>query len=1003
MLSVQYLPHSYSHTEMDVPTAPSAELTPLPSLGFVSSTSAYRSPSGVEPHLEFQLRRRIRSIRQDERVQPGLSTGAAVNEGSTRVAIKAEATQSLSRPLPETASRPAAVGVGRVVYRIRHHGPRHWCGQLEYGLRLGAAAVLSSAIVSLVPAVQGDSWLVIPYFLPFVTLLVTAFKLGQTLSVCLQVIQGAVVSIFLAWVALVSGLGLSDRWQGGIVIFVLELFCLYFFRAQPFAKKSAGAVIVIAVLLAVNNPAFSSNVWVWHAISEILCALAIGIALELVLFPGLSTLELHYRWWQSWRLVERLVVTAVQAYMAIDDDELLARRGELDTFRRAAKENLAQLKARAGESGLERAFVPPFIVLWPYYAVYSSKLDWQDPGSLVPAMERVLDCVEQLCICIESLQTTEYHAEFQDWMSEPLVDFALTIRRLAAAAGEIRYDHDERSSAQVAVQASWNRCMSHWHRARYVINYFPNMPVAVDGEPVEYPTRMPPVERDAVLRVALTDLGNYSLFITSVDILVGCIAATSPPTTHPSVSLSTALWKYANLLLCGPYVLRVDVPGLKVAIKVSTVLLLVSLPWLIYEGVDHFTNGYWIPIAVAFSYADIFGLAVYTSLLRILGTLLGACFGALAVNAVIQQDTTTLDQLDRSRYGWLIALLFLWMLVCAPFRLHPRWSYAGTVAIFTAPVIMFGWKQYRAVLLSPSDLALARIQDNAIGLLVYLVVDYLWWPNTATQKLATVLQTNLRSVQRTSDGALSLYARAYGPVAATDAVGGKAGPTSAVTVAGLQAEVKKCKEGVATLDTLLPLALWEPPLPQPHCHGMSLYQAEVAALHQQLFGGQMRVNHLNALLLTCIERINSEQAQTDLTIIREMTPLQNVERLVSFVEQLRQLLDRMYEAHPHAAHLLHLSPAPSKPAVEGEDGDALNRVDDLLLEFRVAVSDACTAGFRANVEGRVPVAGLFLFASFKSAEYVAALMVQRLSDMVRLTRKLATLQLSVATVAIDRL
>ena len=995
-----------------VPTDPSAELTPLPSLGAFLSSPVYRSPGGVEPHLEFQLRRRIRSIRQNDRlVHPAATPAIAVgNAASTQVVIDTDKSQTataaaaLKAPLPDVSARPAAVGYGKLVYRIRHHGPRHWCGQLEYGLRLGAAAVLAGSITSLIPAVQGDSWLVIPYFLPFIALLVTAFKLGQTLSVCLQICQGAAVSIFLCWVALVSGLGPSNRWQGGIVIFFLELFCLYFFRDKPFAKKGAGAVIVIVVLLGINNPAFASNKWVWHALSEILCGLALALALEIFLFPPLSTLELHYRWWQSWRLVERQIVAAVQSYMAIDNDQLIARRAELDTFRRAAKENLAQLKARAGESGLERAFIPPWQLLWPYYWIYGSKYGWLEPSSLIPAMEKLLDCVEQLAICIETLQTSEYHAEFQDWMSEPLTDFSLAVRRLAAAVGEVRYDRDEINAAQAAVQASWNRCFTRWQRARYVINSFPNIPAELCTEELERGFNKVPVERDSVLQLGVTDLGNHSLFITCLDMMVASMVATAPPATPPTITLGTALMKYATLLLCGPYVLKVDVPGLKIAIKVSTILLLVSMPWLIYESVDHFTNGYWIPIAVAFTYADIFGLAVYTALLRVLGTMIGACFGALVVNAVIQQDTTILDPLDRSRYGWMIALLFLWMLACAPFRLHPRWSYGGTVAIFTAPIILFGWSKYGVLVLSPADLALVRIQENVIGVLVYLLVDYLWWPNTATSKLAAVLKTNLRAVQRTSDGALQLYSRAYRSAAADIASKEPAatGAAAAPTASGLLADVKKCREGVATLDMLLPLAMWEPPVPQLHCHGLTLYQPEVGALHQQLMAAQTRITHLNSLLIACIERVTSERAQADLVLIRQITPQQNVDQLQSLIAKLQRLLDNLFMGHPHTPNIMQLPPLP-RPTTEKEDADPLHKADDLLLELRVAVADAATAGFRLNVEGRAPVVGLYLYASFKAAEYVAALIVQRLMDVVVLTRKMARLQLDVAAVSIDRL
>ena len=149
-----------------------------------------------------------------------------------------------------------------------------------------------------------------------------------------------------------------------------------------------------------TTPLFADPILVWKLYSELLTALAVALALQLVIFPGYSQLELHWRWWQSWRLLERLIASTIQTYMAPDVDRLQARKADFDTFRRSARANLAQMKARAGESQLERAFIPSIYSLYPFYFMYPSHLAWLDPMQHIPLVEQLLDVVDHLSLCL---------------------------------------------------------------------------------------------------------------------------------------------------------------------------------------------------------------------------------------------------------------------------------------------------------------------------------------------------------------------------------------------------------------------------------------------------------------------------------------------------------------------------------------------------------------------------------------------------------------------------
>ena len=69
----------------------------------------------------------------------------------------------------------------------------------------------------------------------------------------------------------------------------------------------------------------------------------------------------------------------------------------------------------------------------------------------------------------------------------------------------------------------------------------------------------------------------------------------------------------------------------------------------------------------------------------------------------------------------------------------------------------------------------------------------------------------------------------------------------------------------------------------------------------------------------------------------------------------------------------------------------------------MAQGDCCTAMYHGTVEGKHRVTGLFTFASLRGSEYVAALLTQRLLELVLLTRKLSMVQQEAALVEVDQL
>ncbi|CAM9850296.1 unnamed protein product [Ectocarpus sp. 8 AP-2014] len=114
--------------------------------------------------------------------------------------------------------------------------------------------------------------------------------------------------------------------------------------------------------------------------------------------------------------------------------------------------------------------------------------------------------------------------------------------------------------------------------------------------------------------------------------------------------------------------------------------------------------------------------AVSTSLLRLVGTVLGAVYGILAAKLTGQPE-------DESYSFRTYAILLPWVAVTCFFRNSSQFSYAALVAAFTAVVI---FTSSNTVLGANGEaVSLARIVNTVVGSVVYLLVDMLLAPTRA--------------------------------------------------------------------------------------------------------------------------------------------------------------------------------------------------------------------------------------------------------------------------------
>ncbi|CAM9649077.1 unnamed protein product, partial [Ectocarpus sp. 13 AM-2016] len=186
--------------------------------------------------------------------------------------------------------------------------------------------------------------------------------------------------------------------------------------------------------------------------------------------------------------------------------------------------------------------------------------------------------------------------------------------------------------------------------------------------------------------------------------------------------------------------------------KVSLALTLCAVFSLSPFLAELFEPSVWISITATFVMDNQSASALSTSLMRLVGTVLGAVYGILAAKLAGQPGVES--------YSFrTYTILLPWVAVTCFFRNSSQFSYAALVAAFTAVVI---FTSSSTVLGADGEaVSLARIVNTVVGSVVYLLVDMLLVPTRAKNLVLEQIYLSLDAAFRE----LSINGeRMFGPV-----------------------------------------------------------------------------------------------------------------------------------------------------------------------------------------------------------------------------------------------
>eukprot|EP00756_Hemistasia_phaeocysticola_P025798 Hpha_TRINITY_DN16023_c8_g2::TRINITY_DN16023_c8_g2_i1::g.120035::m.120035 len=154
----------------------------------------------------------------------------------------------------------------------------------------------------------------------------------------------------------------------------------------------------------------------------------------------------------------------------------------------------------------------------------------------------------------------------------------------------------------------------------------------------------------------------------------------------------------------------------RAAIKKTLALFIAGLLFFVHSTREAISQVFWVSLAVCFVFADDTGSSLNTGSLRVMGTLIGSLYGLYARSL-----------LGRSEIGYAMAFP-PWVVVVCLFRTSPRHGYMAVCGAFTAAIIMVGTMMGPDEGEDPAALALARMETNTAGALLFMAVENLLWP-----------------------------------------------------------------------------------------------------------------------------------------------------------------------------------------------------------------------------------------------------------------------------------
>eukprot|EP01036_Dinobryon_divergens_P024891 gene24891-33383_t len=157
--------------------------------------------------------------------------------------------------------------------------------------------------------------------------------------------------------------------------------------------------------------------------------------------------------------------------------------------------------------------------------------------------------------------------------------------------------------------------------------------------------------------------------------------------------------------------------GLRTVLIIGVALIFVEEPTLS----NKFENGTWIMYAMIMSQADNLGATFAQMRLRLFGTFLGALYSYFVYIAVGME------------IDYQILMFVPFILMCGIVKQNKSWAYFGSISSTTAQIVTFG----RVAFVDPvvGDYVLLRIQENAMGIVLILLISLMALPKLARDLL----------------------------------------------------------------------------------------------------------------------------------------------------------------------------------------------------------------------------------------------------------------------------
>ena len=291
--------------------------------------------------------------------------------------------------------------------------------------------------------------------------------------------------------------------------------------------------------------------------------------------------------------------------------------------------------------------------------------------------------------------------------------------------------HDDDASHH-SLDAAWTTVFRELDAVRTDIYYSTVQPSFAEATLTSYG---PPVEHYAYV-MCLQQL------VAAVQRAAAAAREAPPPGLHWTArEVASALWMWATIKARGgllPFTRRPQAKRLLYAVKLVGAVVIAA--WL---GVLTSGNGTWAAITcqIVGARASVHvGGSFHTASARLSGTMIGSMFAYFCL--------VVLRPSAHGHPGTLMVLLGLWAALLAVPRTSPKHAYGALVASFVPYIVVLGstrGSSKNGSTISSRELAYTRIEQNLLGILVWILVELLIWPQRASRLLPTILADTLRA------------------------------------------------------------------------------------------------------------------------------------------------------------------------------------------------------------------------------------------------------------------